>query len=177
LPALFVRQFIYSILRNEMLQRIDTINEKRLIGSHRTMSFADNQTFELWHSFMPRLKEIVNRSDSNLFSIEVYNNPEYFLHFNPATTFVKWAAVEVSSHEIVPPGMELLIIPAGAYAVFLHRGPASEGEKTYRYIFETWLPASGYTLDNRPHFAVMGDKYKNNHPESEEEIWIPVKHK
>jgi len=32
-------------------------------------------------------------------------------------------------------------------------------------------------LDNRPHFEVLGEKYKNGDPESEEEIWIPVKEK
>jgi AraC family transcriptional regulator len=45
----------------------------------------------------------------------------------------------------------------------------------FTYIFTRWLPASGYQLDNRPHFEILGDKYKNNDPESEEEIWIPVR--
>jgi AraC family transcriptional regulator len=35
------------------------------------------------------------------------------------------------------------------------------------------LPGSEYFLDNRPHFEVLGDKYKNNDPTSEEEIWKP----
>jgi AraC family transcriptional regulator len=30
-------------------------------------------------------------------------------------------------------------------------------------------------LDQRPHVEVMGEKYKNNDPDSEEEIWIPIK--
>ena len=34
-----------------------------------------------------------------------------------------------------------------------------------------------YILDNRPHFEVLGGKYKNNDSNSEEEIWIPVKQK
>jgi hypothetical protein len=28
-----------------------------------------------------------------------------------------------------------------------------------------------------PHFEVLGDKYKNNDPSSEEEVWIPIKPK
>jgi predicted transcriptional regulator YdeE len=32
-------------------------------------------------------------------------------------------------------------------------------------------------IDNRPHFEVLGDKYKNNDPSSEEEIWIPIRKK
>jgi AraC family transcriptional regulator len=38
-----------------------------------------------------------------------------------------------------------------------------------------WLPDSGFELDNRPHFAVMGEKYKRDDDASEEEIWIPVR--
>jgi AraC family transcriptional regulator len=42
-------------------------------------------------------------------------------------------------------------------------------------FFSTWLPDSEYRLDVRPHFEVLGEKYKNDDPESEEEIWIPIK--
>jgi AraC family transcriptional regulator len=160
-----------------MLQRIEIIKEKKFIGCRRMMSFANNQTYELWHDFMPRLNEISDRSGTTLFSIEIYNNPRFFSEFNPEAPFEKWAAVEVNTLNDIPSGLETLNVSGGLYAVFLHRGTASEGEKTYRFIFETWLPDSVYTLDDRPHFAVMGDKYKNNHPESEEEIWIPVKPK
>ncbi|MGK2861531.1 MAG: GyrI-like domain-containing protein [Chitinophagaceae bacterium] len=47
----------------------------------------------------------------------------------------------------------------------------------FSYIFNTWLPPSGYDLDNRPHFEILGEKYKNDDPLSEEEIWIPIKQK
>jgi AraC family transcriptional regulator len=59
----------------------------------------------------------------------------------------------------------------------LHKGAASTGQKIFQYIFETWLPNSGYLLDNRPHFEILGAKYKNEDPDSEEELWIPIKHK
>jgi AraC family transcriptional regulator len=36
------------------------------------------------------------------------------------------------------------------------------------------LPASEYVVDNRPHFEILGAQYKNNEPDSEEEIWIPI---
>jgi AraC family transcriptional regulator len=58
--------------------------------------------------------------------------------------------------------------------VFIHHGPASEAIITYTYIFQTWLPGSEFRLDDRPHFAMMGEKYKDENPNSEEEIWIPV---
>ena len=47
--------------------------------------------------------------------------------------------------------------------------------RIFQYIFGTWLPTSIYTIDNLPHFEILGKKYKNNDPTSEEEIWIPIK--
>jgi AraC family transcriptional regulator len=157
-----------------MKSRIENIGEKKLIGMSRTMSLSANETTTLWQNFMPRRKEIENGASSYLFSVEVYK-PGYFKEFDPNQTFVKWAAAEVSQVSRLPSAMELLLIPAGPYAVFEYKGRAAGAAESYRWIFTEWLPASGFSLDDRPHFAVMGEKYRHDHPESEEEIWIPVK--
>lgn len=153
---------------------IKTIPGKKFIGKRMIMSFTENKTHELWHSFMPRCKEIRNPVGTTLYSIEVYP-PFFFKDFNPETAFEKWAAVEVSETNKIPPEMETITSPAGLYAAFIHRGPASNGPVTYRHIFNTWLPGSGYEIDLRPHFAVMDEKYKTDSDDSEEELWIPVK--
>ena len=157
-----------------MEPRIETLPEKKIVGKRIKMSFSNNKTRELWRSFMPVRREIKNIIGSELFSIEVYE-PLYFNNFNPEKEFDKWAAVEVTDFEKVPDDMDTLILPRGLYAVFIHKGAAGKGPETYRYIFGTWLPASDFLLDDRPHFAVMGEKYKNDDPDSEEEVWIPVK--
>ena len=157
-----------------MQPRIEKLHEKKLVGQRMIMSFTNNKTGLLWQRFMPLRKEITNSLNNYLYSIEIYPLL-YFDKFDPSKEFEKWAAIEVASFEFVHSGMEALTIQEGLYAVFVHRGPASEGPKTYHYIFETWVPNSEYKLDNRPHFALMGEKYKNEDPDSEEEIWIPVK--
>lgn len=159
-----------------MKPRIETLAGKKLVGNRIRMSFSDNRTFELWRGFMPRRKEIRNSLGTDLYSVEVYP-PTFWEKFSTGTEFEKWAAIEVSDFNAPPDQMETLTLPAGLYAVFVHRGPASTGSETYDYIFKSWLPNSDFTLDNRPHFAVMGEKYKQNDQDSEEEIWIPVKQK
>ena len=159
-----------------MKPRIEILTEKKLIGKRMKMSFSDNKTYELWQSFMPRRKEIKNNIGAELYSIEIYA-PFYFNNFDPNAEFEKWAAVEVTDFKTVPHEMETITLPAGLYAVFVHKSHASTGPKTYRYVFETWVPNSDFLLDNRPHFARMGEKYKNEYPNSEEEIWIPIKAK
>lgn len=159
-----------------MEARIETLTEKKLIGKHVTMSFMENKTFQLWNGFMPRRKEIKNAIDGNLYSLEVYPL-NHFDNFDPNDNFQKWAAVEVFNFDEIPLDMQTLTIPKGLYAVFVHKGPQSEAHKTYHSIFVEWLPNSTYTVDERPHFAVMGDQYKKEDPESEEEIWIPITNK
>lgn len=158
-----------------MTPKIITIPEKKLVGKRIRMTLSANQTAELWKSFMPKRNEIRNKLNAELISVEVYDLNRDFKDFSPITEFEKWAAVEVSAFEEIPESMETLSLSSGLYAVFQYKGAANDFASTFRYIFETWLPASGYSLDNRPHFEVMGEKYKGNDPSSEEEIWIPIK--
>ncbi len=155
---------------------IRIIAEKKYVGKHAVMSFTNNKTFDLWRGFMPRRKEIKNSLGTELYSAEVFPI-SFFDKFDPTRDFEKWALVEVGDFNNVPLEMETLLSPQGLYAVFIHKGPASEGPRTYDHIFRTWMPASKYTVDDRPHFAVMGDKYKKEEADSEEEIWIPIKEK
>lgn len=159
-----------------MIPKIETLAEKKLAGKHLRMSLANNTTGNLWQSFMQRRKEIVHSIGTDLYSLQVYG-PSYFENFSPAGEFEKWAAVEVSSFDNLPEGFEPFILPSGLYAVFTHIGGPATGAQAFQYIFGTWLPSSDYRLDNRPHFELLGDKYSNNDPNSEEEIWIPVRQK
>ncbi|UNY99553.1 GyrI-like domain-containing protein [Zhouia spongiae] len=156
--------------------RIETFPQKKFIGKRIKMSLAGNKTLQLWQSFMPEKSKVKDVTGTELYSIENYT-PDYFKIFNPAATYEKWAAVEVCNLENVPEGMEAFTSPEGVYAIFLYKGSAGEAPETYQYIFNEWLPQSGYVLDDRPHFAVMGEKYKNNDPDSEEELYIPIKPK
>lgn len=154
---------------------IENINEKRLVGMRLTMSIADNKTGELWKHFMHRRNEIKNNLTNDLISLQVYNQT-YFSNFNPKNKFEKWAAVEVVDFDTIPDDMEQFILPGGLYAVFDYKG-SSLDNRIFQYIFGTWLPNSDFILDNRPHFEILGDKYKNADPDSEEEIWVPIKNK
>lgn len=158
-----------------MEPRIEHLPEKKLLGKKLSMTFAQDRTVELWRSFMPRRKEIKNNLTSDLFSLQVFPDSFEFKNFDPTVLFEKWALVEVPDFDSIPDGMEPFTLSGGLYAVFIHKGKQSEGAKTFQYIFGTWLPHSLYLPDNRPQFEVLGSKYKNDDPESEEEIWIPIK--
>jgi AraC family transcriptional regulator len=157
-----------------MYQRTEIIPEKKLIGKYIQTSFANDRTVELWKNFMPRRKEILNNLSADLLSLQIYDK-SFFEHFNPHTTFEKWALVEVSDFDTIPENMKAFTLQGGLYAVFLHKNATSTPEKTFGYIYGTWIPNAEYELDDRPHFEVLGAKYKNNDESSEEEIWIPIR--
>lgn len=152
---------------------IKTIREQQLVGISLEMSFADNKTAELWQRFIPRIKEINLRSNENKVSMQLYDT-DHFQQFNPAKKFTKWAAVEVEQVKELPKGMQSTLIPGGLYAIFHYKGSSTD-PGIFQYIFSQWLPSSGYELDHRPHFEILGDKYKNNDPNSEEDIYIPIR--
>lgn len=156
-----------------MIPRTVSLNEKKLVGKRLMMSFSDYKVGELWKSFMPRKKEINNSLCNDLISMTVYK-PTHFLNFSPLNEFEKWSAVEVSNFDNVPSEMETFTLSGGLYAVFDYKGLNTD-DSIYRYIYGEWIANSDYDLDNRPHFEILGEKYKNGDPTSEEEIWIPIR--
>ena len=159
-----------------MVPIITRISEKKLIGMRIKMSHSDYRIGELWAGFMPRRKEISNHLSGELISLAVYP-PAFFEQYSPSRPFERWAAVEVSDFNQVPGEMDTYILPGGLYAVFQFRGTDAGMAGFYQHIFEVWLPGSEYVLDDKAHFEILGEKYKRNDPDSEEEIWIPVRGK
>jgi AraC family transcriptional regulator len=151
--------------------QIKTIAQIKLIGLSQDMSLIENKTFQLFNQFMIERKSLSPKNNL-IFCVKEYNKT-YFENFSPAASFNKWAAMELNNENDLPEKFKELIIPAGLYASFFHKGLNTDF-RIYDYIFREWLPQSPYKLDYRPHFEILGEKYKNNDPNSEEEILIPI---
>jgi AraC family transcriptional regulator len=67
-----------------------------------------------------------------------------------------------------------ITLVGGLYAVFEYKNSRSD-TSIYNCIYSEWISAPEYELDYTPHFKVIGEKYKNNDLNSEEQIWIPIK--
>ena len=152
--------------------QIKTFEEIKLVGKRLKMRRNEYKTFELWRSFMPHRTLIKQTAGSELFSASIYDTIAD--RYSDESLFEKWATLAVTTFEAIPPDMETLIIPKGLYAVFHYKGVNTD-PSIFIYIFTKWLPNSSYELDNRPHFEILGEKYKNGDPHSEEDICIPIK--
>lgn len=148
---------------------------KKLIGMQIEMSLAENKTFQLFSTFMPRKKTIPNTKNNDVFDLQVYPT-DYYQKFSPTNYFTKWVLVEVSDFDSIPEGMESFTLEAGDYAVF--KGKISgDPNGMFTYIYTEWLPKSDYVLDDRPHFDILDEKHQRRDPDAEQEIWIPIKQK
>ena len=151
------------------------VKPKTLVGMSLNMSLVNNQTFNLWNRFKPISNQIKHRVGEGFYSLQLYPK-NYFAPFSPKTEFIKWAAIEVEISEDLPPNMQTLQLEGGSYAQFTYKGTVKDYPQTAQYIFGKWLPESGYQLDDKPHFEILGNKYLGpENPSSEEEIFIPVR--
>jgi len=145
------------------------ISKKKVVGMRSTMHRQDYQNIvALWKSFMPNRKDIQSVINEEFIAMQVYGDFNSF-----EKPFDIWACVEVSGDNSISEQMESYTIPNGEYAVFLQKG--MDASHTYQRIMTEWLPTSCYEIDDRPHFQVMGEKYKNGSPDSEEDFYVPVK--
>lgn len=155
--------------------KITVLQPKKLVGLSITMSLTNNLTGQLWQQFGPLIKQVPNRLTSDKISMQMYPS-NYYTAFSPTNEFEKWATVEVDSFDNIPKELNAFELTGGLYAVFAYKG-SSDDPTIFQYIFSEWLPQSTYAIDDRPHFEVLGQNYRNNDPNSEEEIWIPIKEK
>jgi AraC family transcriptional regulator len=154
-----------------MNPKIITIAERKIIGLNSRMKHTEYANIvALWKRFMPNRKEIKSGVNDEYIAMQIYAD---FNNFEQS--FDIWACIEVSSLEAIPEGMDGFIISEGEYAIFLQKG--MDASSTYQRIVTEWLPQSGFEIDNRPHFQVMGKNYKNGSPDSEEDFYVPIKRK
>lgn len=162
---------------NEQNPVIETIAAMKLVGVGTSMTRAQDSTAALWQALMPKRHQIGNRIPDRYISMRVHPKPGMSIEelFAPETAFEKWAAVEVTEFGVIPEGLEQYVLGAGLYAMFLHRGPASEFPRTMGYIFGEWLPLSRFEFDDREQFEVLPENWNPEDEAAEEQVYIPIR--
>jgi len=153
--------------------RLIRVEPVRLAGLSASMSYREDQTVQLWQRFMPRRRELTGLLNDDLISLQIFPD-DFFRNPDPAVRFTKWACAEIGEQALLPAGFEELRLPAGDYTVLSYRGPGGD-EGLFRQIFGTLLPSIAMEPDNRPHFERLGTGFRHGDPQSEEELWIPVR--
>lgn len=158
-----------------MKYRIEIIKDRFVIGMKTRTSVLNinENTKQLAQVFMPRRHEVLSRIGKHVFSIQNYGKD--FTPANPNSEFDKWIGIEVENTSDIPKGMDSFVISSGTFVVFSFKGSVSELPKQRAYIFQEWLPNSGYQLDQKAHFEILSEDYSKDLQNIKEEIWIPIK--
>ncbi len=133
--------------------QFSTIEAFRIIGIERYTSNGIASIQDAWEEFGKRSGEIPNLSQPVVsYGYEDYSRD---LVLNPGEfpEYYYFASYGVDTLENIPEGMTGKTVPTANYAVFTYRGPMSGLPAYFQYIYNEWLPTSGYKLDP----AIMGD--------------------
>ena len=129
---------------------------------------------QLWSEFPGRAGSVPHRSGETMYGI-IYGLPEVQRSHPHELQYI--AAVQVSQAAGVPEGMVAWTVPAGKFAVFLHRGPIQRIAETCRYIYREWLPASTYEHSEVADVELYDDRFCADSESSEMEYWISIRPK
>ena len=118
---------------------------------------------QLWDKFVSRIDEIPHVAEPHV-SYGLMEN------FDQMTRLDYMAGVSVETVDKLPEGMSQWNVPANTYAVF-ESTLATIGD-TFGYIYNTWLPSSGYRQASGSYFERYGETFSPENPGLS--IYIPI---
>ena len=125
----------------------------------------------LWGSFLPRANQVSHRVGDEMYGV-IYGMPKAQRSHSDELMYV--AGVAVSDVGELPEGMTSRTVPAGTFAVFIHRGPIQGIRDTVRKIYRDWLPQSGYEHAGIADVELYDHRFCLDSPDSEMEYWVSV---
>ncbi|MFO7895469.1 MAG: GyrI-like domain-containing protein [Candidatus Cloacimonadales bacterium] len=144
----------------------------KVVGMKIRTTIEKNEIPQLWERFIARMPELqeVAVPDCSL-GICLYEGDD----FEAGAPFSYLAGVVVKDDSVLPEGMIFHEIPATEVAVFTHTGSVENLAETYEYIYEEWLPQSGYAIAEADELEWYDSRFKYDDPQSQMDIHVPIK--
>lgn len=144
----------------------------KCIGMQAETSTTDPAVPQLWEAFITRMQELDEIAVPNCsLGIVLRDSIE---DEGDETRFIYMAARVVKNFDILPLDMVSYEIPETLVAVFTHKGSLENLGDTYDYIYEQWLPESGYQLGEGDELEWYDARFDYGSEDSEMDIHIPV---
>jgi AraC family transcriptional regulator len=144
----------------------------KIVGMKYYGENKNNEINRLWDQFNASVNEIKNSPCGDV----RYGICYPIENFAEKGEFEYIAAIEVSNLNDIPEGMVGRTIQGQVYAVFTHKGSPEKIAETYKYIYGTWHPKSGYSLLKAPDFEYYDERFNPDIEEdSEFDVYIPIK--
>ena len=85
------------------------------------------------------------------------------------------ACVQVADTNSLPKNLDIITVPAGDYAEFVHEGPVSELFRTCDNIYRSWFPGSGLLMGEGPMVEVYPENFRGDEPNPRIKLLVSVK--
>lgn len=85
------------------------------------------------------------------------------------------ACVQVADTNSLPENLDIITVPAGDYAEFVHEGPVSELFRTCDNIYRSWFPGSGLLMGEGPMVEVYPENFRGDEPNPRIRLLVSVK--
>lgn len=156
-----------------MEPRIVQLEKLILVGRPYYGDANEHKFAKAWERFGNLEKEVSHRLNPMVgFGVEIYG-PE----FQTEHQWTYFPSVQVSQFDDVPALLFAKTLPSATYAVFTAKGGIPKLGDTFMYAYMTWLPTSAYEVAFPFDFEYYDERFKDNDPDSEVDIYIPVKPK
>ncbi len=156
-----------------MEPRIVDLDALTLIGLPFYGDSSDGKFGQTWERFVESEPLVTKRlNDKIYFGVEFFG-PEV----SRTNQWMYFAAIAVSDLEEIPDILFGKMLPAAKYAVFTVKGGVAKINEVFQYAYKEWLPASGYEAAYPFDFERYDERYKGSVPDSEIDLYIPIKPK
>jgi predicted transcriptional regulator YdeE len=120
----------------------------------------------LWARLQSRIPEITNSRGPAVGVVSRSSKPGC----------VRYAAcIQVSDTKNIPAGLDIITVPAGDYAEFVHEGPVSDLFTTCDHIYRSWFPSSGLLMGDGPMVEVYPGNFRADDPNPGIKLLVSVK--
>jgi AraC family transcriptional regulator len=77
----------------------------------------------------------------------------------------------------VPPGLDFktIVIPAGKYVRYTHKGSMDTIKESYITAYTNWFPSLNLKMRNAPHIELYDERFNPASPKCAMDILIPIK--
>lgn len=149
--------------------RIESRAAFRVVGLHHRGQTGSEELPKLWESFMPRMDEVLERTERGISYGVMWDFDEKEKSFSYIAGFA------VSPEAALPDEMMDVAVPAQEYAVFECTLPTLM--EAFRYCYDEWLPNSDYKRASGPEFELYDHRFSLPEGKMEMSIWIPIERK
>ena len=154
--------------------KIVNMKETKVAGIRGIVTLKGDSLPHLWEQFF-KIRTAILHTIPNRRDFCICETGQTTFTESGDAVYSEMIGTEISSFEGMPDIVATKVVKPGKYAVFTHLGSPYNLEKTYDYIWGTWILSTKEELDNREDFELYTEQFKSaDNPDNKIEIYIPI---